>query len=247
MRAWLTRWLILWLGTAALSGAVDSELARAHFEAGNVRLGEGDAPAAIAEYETALAHGASAAIYFNLGNAWFTAGDAARALLAYERALALVPGDPEAVHNRRLALERLGQTQAVLPWWKGWALQAPSAFWWWILVGASVVLGGLVMLRLARRNVPLTSLLVVLTALALLASVAALRWWDDALLAGRFLDETALRVAPTADSPTTLTVPAGHPGQAISQVGEFWLVRLPEGARGYVPASAFTPLFPPQS
>ncbi|MBI4428120.1 MAG: tetratricopeptide repeat protein [Ignavibacteriales bacterium] len=74
------------------------------FSKGNESYRSGQFQAAVKEYESIINQGySSSELYFNIGNAYFRLNKIAPAVLAYERAARIRPGDPDIVHNLKLA------------------------------------------------------------------------------------------------------------------------------------------------
>jgi len=85
-------------------------LARAHFNRGNLLLERGDASGALEAYATALAHKPdSAAAHYNKGNAHASLGQLSAAVEAYENALGLKPDFADAELALGIVLESLGR------------------------------------------------------------------------------------------------------------------------------------------
>ncbi len=88
------------------------ELARAHFNRGNILLDRGDAASALDAYEKAVAYKPdSAAVHYNMGNAQLRLGHADAAIAACREAIALKPDFADAHVTLGMALEKLGRLQ----------------------------------------------------------------------------------------------------------------------------------------
>jgi tetratricopeptide (TPR) repeat protein len=130
-----------------LTSAVQADPA-ARFTAAGAAYDTGAYDQAIAGYQALRQEGyRDATLEYNLGNAAFRQGDYGRAILAYRRAAALAPRDAEIRHNLRYAVSAAGALEPDTPWlpallgratlteWTGWTIA-----WWWITVGAAIVL-----------------------------------------------------------------------------------------------------------
>lgn len=86
------------------------ELARAHFNRGNILLDKGDAAGALADYEQAVKYKPdSASAHYNIGNAQLHLGNVSAAIAACRQAIALKPDFADAHISLGVALDKLGE------------------------------------------------------------------------------------------------------------------------------------------
>ena len=91
------------------------ELARAHFNRGNILLDKGDATGALAAYVLTVKYKPdSAAAHYNMGNAHLRLGNASEAIVACRQAIALKPDFADAHISLGMALDKLGEHREAL-------------------------------------------------------------------------------------------------------------------------------------
>lgn len=88
------------------------------FELANLKYQEGKHDSSALLYSQIIDMGyTSHELYFNAGNAFYKTGDFTKAILNYERALKIKPGNPDYMHNLKLAneniIDRLGAPSMV--------------------------------------------------------------------------------------------------------------------------------------
>ncbi len=195
------------------------------------------------QYENAMREGEmNAPLFHNLGNASYRAGELGRAVVNYERALALEPGNPEAAANLQLARDKARALQLkdtaldqllrrVQP--SHYAIAGAAAFWIAAFVAAALW-------RAQRRSAALVTLLAV-SLLVFAACVAAAyrletgpRGRAFAIVTGKNIEA---RLATADTSGTVLALPPGSEIQLLSTRGEWSYAALPNGSRGWIPAS----------
>lgn len=181
-----------------------------------------------------------------LGTAYLAVDDPARALLWYRRAEAYRPGDPAVQRRLALARRRLGHPArgsdpsllAVLLTWRhtvpvGWRMGALA------LLGA-LFWGGLVLRYHRRAWAPWPAVAVaglLLAALLLSVVIEAIDLRRDR----RGLIVAAKTVARRGDGESFAPafaepLPGGTHFERIEARGDWWRIRLPSGADGWIPA-----------
>ncbi|MGJ3242322.1 MAG: tetratricopeptide repeat protein [Opitutales bacterium] len=236
-----TRTLLFWLtALAAFAGTVpgfsrtDPATARA---AGATALAAGDWEKARDALEAAReTTGSDPGLQANLGLAYRELGETGRAVLAWERALALQPWHWEV----RALLDDLRDARGLpepgmnaLRSWAGWlpewlwTILAFLCFWWlvWRLVLPR---------RSTGRRQPWLALPVFL-----LTGAGCLFWMIESGRGVVVSDDTPLKVAPTAESPAALTLPAGRTGRVTDRFQDHVSVVLDTGERGWLSVEHF--------
>jgi len=192
---------------------------------------------AISVYESALLNGASANLYFNLGNAYLKSKNYGAAILNFRRALLLSPQDTDINANLRLA-----QRQAELAVDDPTPLTIYSRFLTtnqWILIAtiAGWITLALIILKFRRTQTPRFVILsTILSAVVLLSSLAGLVGYhqtrNQAVIAGQM--DATLKVAPTPQSPATLSLLRGTTVVILKEVNGFDLIKTSTGQTGYI-------------
>ena len=187
--------------------------------------------------------------YLVQGNAHYEAGEPGRAILAYERGLRLRPGNQDLHNNLRFVRQQIGIDAAdvqeffLLRAWRrfGALLGTASAYvislvLWWLAVA------GLVYWFLHRDKMEEKRRFALLPAALLCAFLAAafyglgssrayfLQRSDEAVL----LDDSTLRVSPTAEGSVEAQLPEGVKLYITDRVNQYYKVQLPEGQTGYL-------------
>jgi tetratricopeptide (TPR) repeat protein len=185
------------------------------FEAANHSFQVGDFASAAATYEKCLTtEGPRAAIFYNLGNAYQRLGQYGPAILAYERARLITPRDPDLLAN--LALARKAANAIEEPTFDP-RLDAVLSYlsrneWSWLVVGATLFLGGLALIvgamGVSRRGLrPYVLAAAGLAGIVILAGAAALYLRRDEANRGVVLSlDAAVRLSPF-DKAEALGVP----------------------------------------
>lgn len=219
------------------------------FDEGNRLFREGDFEGAIERYRQAEATGfASGALYYNTGNAYFRLNDVGQAIRYYEKARRWIPDRPELVHNLSVARARTVDSFSRLPapfWrpaWEGMVrLFSPTGLFLLGFVFYVMALGAAaVRIRRGRSPWLRRSMLAggVLAACFLFFGLAA-----------SFERARSTRAVVLHDQVTLLDRPEGTGGDVLVHEGTIvdvlatrsdWSeVRLPNGARGWMPADAY--------
>lgn len=240
--------LLLLLAVRPLSAQTDYTLGAAQAE-----LQSGDYARAAAMLDSLEARGTvSPEFYLALGNAWYESGQFGRAILAYERGLRLRPGNADLDNNLRFVRREAGITAPELPefmllrWWRlfgAWlgvtgAYLAALLFWWLAVAGG-------VWWYLRRKQMEEKRRFALLPVALLMALIsggfillaesryAALNESSEAIL----LNDSTLRVSPTADGSVEAELSPGHTLYITDRVNRFVKVQLPDGRQGYLPAT----------
>jgi tetratricopeptide (TPR) repeat protein len=219
--------------TLALGGPGES------FEAGNAAIAAEDFPAAVEAYREALALGGiDSDVYYNLGNALYRQNEIPLAILAWRRASSLAPRDPDARANLEFARKRVRERLAVTPgrpWFAPWqaALTPLEGAWLGGLAGGA----GLFLLAMRARWAGVTSpavALLVVGALLGLGGLAAARLPKHAVV----LPPEVRATSDLGGGVDLFTLSAGAEVVTEETAAGKTLLRLPDGRRGWVDASA---------
>ena len=207
-----------------------------HYEAG--RYDE-----ALAQFLTIAQTGTqNGKLAYNIGNTWMQKREVGKAILWYERAARLMPGDPDLIFNRNVALaqvkdrpeERETPMLSVLFFWKrGIPLKTLQG----LAIGAGLLLWTLALAGLFWGRPPLKSATLIVGALfAVLASTAI---WDTATRTG----STRAVILPSAvsirsglsDTATELfTLHSGSQVSVEKERGDWVRIVFAEGKIGWV-------------
>lgn len=205
------------------------------FDDANQQFKAGDFAGAAAAYEKILAvEGPRAAVFYNLGNSYQSLKQYGPAILAYERARLLTPRDPDLLAN--LTLARKAAT-AFEENGRNPSLEAALVYlsrneWSWLVAGAGLFVGVLVVVGGAVPLPPRARLLLVVfssvAGLAMVAGATALYQRRDEGSRGIVLSENAtVRLSPFEKAESLGTV--GH-GRAVllgGETGGFRYVDIP--------------------
>ena len=229
MNSTLLRGLLCFGLVSSLLRAADSSA----FTAANQSFHAGDFASAAATYEKCLtAEGPRAAVFYNLGNAYQRLGQYGPAILAYERARLITPRDPDLLAN--LTLARKAANAIEEPTFDT-RLDAVLSYlsrneWSWLVVGATLSLGGLALIvgamGGARRSLrPYVSTAAGLAGVVVLAGAAALYLRRDEANRGVVLSsDAAVRLSPF-DKAESLGIPGcGRFVRLGEKSGDFYYV-----------------------
>lgn len=241
MNRWLFIFGLFWL--AALTASADP-LVEAYTR-GNQAFADGALEEAVAAYEEALTHGESANLHFNLANAYAGLEQWGPAVLHFHKCLALNPQHGDARVNLHLIRGEIGLPAESRNLWQRWAENLPLTLW---IVAGSIAFWVLLALWWLLRNrfdSPRIRFITTLIALpVLLATLPALYGYHIAAQVGIIVaKDGALRVAPTAQSPTGTALTPGTQAAIRRVVNDFYLVELPSGEEGYLTASEIVPIW----
>lgn len=197
----------------------------------------------------------SAAAYFNLGNCLFRLGRTGESILAWERARRRAPADRATLENLEFAggriTDRVAGDEAGDPLqslWRWHGRLPPAAatllflFFWWTF---HACLAGALFLRRQRLR-RLSAYLLPVVLLAVLGSGAVLGllvYRRDVILEGIVQPERAdLLSAPGEGAVRLTTIHEGLKVRLRSRRGDWLEVLLPNGLRGWLPASVIAPI-----
>ena len=205
------------------------------FDDANQQFKAGDFAGAAAAYEICLTtEGPRAAVYYNLGNSYQSLKQYGPAILAYERARLLTPRDPDLLANLALARKAATafETSSDNPRLEAALNYLSRNEWSWLVAGAGLVLGVLVVVGGAVQLPPRARLLLVVfssvAGLAMVAGATALYQRRGEGSRGIVLSENAtVRLSPFEKAESLGT--AGH-GRAVhlgAETGGFRYVEIP--------------------
>ena len=226
--------MMLWASLALASASSD-------FEAANKLLAEGDLPGAEAAYTQIVASGVhDADVYFNLGNVLFRQDRRVDAVLAWRRAQLLAPRDADIAANldfvRRDFVDGIAPA-APVPAWAPWqsALTSDEGEW----VGASLAAAGLLLFAFRKRVPagPAAGIGLFATCAGLIVGAAGVA--EAALPPAAVVRPASITVRSDLGSGVDLFVlHAGAEVLTQATAGDFVLIALPDGRKGWVPRSA---------
>ena len=219
---------------------------------GNEAYQQGDFETAVACYHEIVDHGNEGAIlYYNLGNAYFKSKQTAEALLWYERALRLDPSNEDIKHNITYANLQITDKIEVLPelfivrWWNGLSKSMTATGWavMAVVFGALFALSVALMLVSRRRWLSVTA--VVLTFVSLLIAIFSLIFASKE--SKRYIQQPEAIVmqsvvnakgTPDESGTSLFVIHEGLKVAVTDRVGTWVEIRLPNGEKGWVEASA---------
>lgn len=207
---------------------------------------------AIEFYEqTAREHGVSADLYYNLGNAYYKHNEFAKAILNYERALLLNPGDEDARFNLDMAnthivdkIDPVGRF--FLSVWIDTLRSSLSSNVWAIIgiVAFILFIGGcylyLFTSSVRSKKIGFFGGIVVL----LIAIMANWFAWglsnkmenrDEAIV---FAATVSAKSSPAESGTDLFVLHEGTKVSILGKVNDWYEVRINDGNRGWLPASA---------
>ncbi|MEM8485884.1 MAG: tetratricopeptide repeat protein [Bacteroidota bacterium] len=239
--------MMLVLGSTAAYGQIETAVQA--FDAGNESYRTGDYADALAAYEEALAGGyTSGALFYNMGNAHYRLDQLGEAVLYYEKARLLTPENAELLHNLEIINTKTVDqfTQLPVPAWVSWwqTMLAKNGGRWLFWVGMLFYLlaVGVIIYRMRMGALNpwirrLRAVTILLGCVFLFAAFAASMQSVEASRAVIMAERVDVKAQP---DPEGITEVAIHEGLVVDilQYSEEWIeVRLPNGARGWVPAN----------
>ncbi len=222
-------------------------------EDGRVAFAQGDFPAAVRAFETAIASGGpSAGLYYNLGVAQLKAGQRPQAALNFRRAILLEPRMIDA----RMALSDIERSQGVArpkSDWRGFvAEKAPLKVL--VVVGCALVWFGAFLLlfvifkfKSGRKILPsLASVFLVGTgAVLFLVGTLSDPRIDQRHAAVVLADEGVTLLSAPADQSATVTkLPAGAALRILQRSGDWAYCQGPQGEKGWAPSKDLATVVP---
>lgn len=218
------------------------------FDAGNERYRTGDYAGALTSYEEALAGGyASGALFYNMGNAHYRLDQLGAAVLYYEKARLLTPENPELLHNLEILNAKTIDQFTQLPqpvwvtWWHNMLARNGGQWLFWVGMLFYLLAVGVIIyrMRLGGSNPwirRLRAVTILLGCVFLFAAFAASMQSVESSRAVIMADRVEVREQPDDAGITEIAI---HEGLVVDvlQQSEGWVeIRLPNGARGWVPA-----------
>lgn len=237
--------ILLLLGFLQAAPGADARAeAERLFAVGQRLFDAGDAAGAVAAFEGAAATGWTAgALEYDWGTACLVAGDLGCAVLHLERARRLMPGHAAVAHNLRVARARVGAEAEAVPPSRAFsqALRRGPGVGVLLGLGFLLYLGtiGLAGYRLwtRRPDAWLRRALVVLVPLtALVLGLSVWAWAEARAPEAVVVAAAAVHAAPGAEAGGG--VEAGRIVRLLGRRGDWAEVRLPDGARGWLPVRA---------
>ncbi len=240
--------MLTWASFASVGAYAQIETAVQAFDAGNERYRTGDYAGALASYETALAGGyTSGALYYNMGNAYYRLDQLGQAVLYYEKARELTPENVELLHNIEIINTKTVDQFSRLPapvwvtWWRTMLAKNGGRWLFWVGMLFYLLAVGVIIYRMQRgasnpwiRRLRAVTLL--LGCVFLFAAFAASMQAANSQRAVILAERVDVKEQPDMSGITEVSI---HEGLVVDilQENEAWMeIRLPNGARGWVPA-----------
>lgn len=240
--------LLSWALPATSLAQIESAIQM--FDKGNDFYRTGDYQSAVTSFEDALSSGySSEALLYNLGNAYFRLDNLGQAIRYYEKARLLSPDNPELLHNLEFAqnqavdkFSRLPEP-AIVTWWESVVEKNGGSWFFWLGFVFYVLAIAVIVVKMRqggqnpwlRRARAVTLLLATLFLVAAFyASISSVEVQQAVILD----EQIALRQEPNETSASELNIHAGLVVDILSDENQWREVRLPNGARGWVPAES---------
>ena len=184
----------------------------------------------------------NASAQYNLGNALLRSGELGGAIAAYRRARSLAPRDEDVLANLQFA--RTSARDAIAAPDPG-AVPRTLVFWHfgfsrveriWIAVVAGLAFWSAIALVLLRRAAATRRWLAAVGGVVLIAMLASLAfdWWRGASVAVVLAPQVDARTAPEASGVVRFKLHAGTEVRALEERGDWILIALPDGERGWI-------------
>lgn len=233
------------LGAGGLAQAADQETA---FDQANTAFAQKDYGRAANDCQAIITRqGFSAPLLFNLANAYYRDGKLGLAILNYQRAQLLAPDDPDIAFNLHLARAKAGLADRPTVWFDRAArfFSLNTLSW---LGGAAVLLivGGLMARQAKQRHRFAWRAGITASVCVLLATVLALGIrWSDLRQAIVTVKNTPVYISPVTIGQPLYTLAEGQAVALGKTHGEFVLVEMSDGHRGWVKRADLSLLIPP--
>jgi tetratricopeptide (TPR) repeat protein len=233
----------------ALASGADAGTATVLFEKGNRAYQEGQYREALEFYLEAETQTEGFAINYNLGNAYYKLNKIPESILHYERALKFEPNHPDALHNLRLATDKIADRIESIPrsafslWWEGMVQRPTPDFWGWLSIGAFACSAALLFLFLLSSG-PGAKRLGFFGALLLAAMGLTMHQFGRSAFNHRYTETTAIIFTPKVDVKSepreqAVNVFVLHAGSKVSLVrkAEDWYeIEIASGSKGWLRA-----------
>jgi tetratricopeptide (TPR) repeat protein len=196
----------------------------------------GNFESAAESFRALLPKFSSAKLHYDLANTLYRLREYPRSILHFERAFALDPTNPDIRANLNLAREAASidtpdpAILAVVGHRFSW-----STWTWFLSVGFWGLAAVLLLFRPARLpNLWRNGLILLFGIILAISILAQITWFSTANQAIVLIEDTPLRIAPTATSPLENRLPAGSAVKAQNSYGDFIRVKLDDGTQGWV-------------
>jgi tetratricopeptide (TPR) repeat protein len=181
--------------------------------------------------------------YYNLGNAYYKLQNFPYAILNYERAARIAPYNKEIAQNLRMANKQLAERVSAMPvfflfvWTKN-VIDVFSANTWQI-ISFLLLMGGIIAYffyyqNKQKRLIRLSLALFVFSFIAFFAFFQKNKYEtrkDEAIVV---VAEINLKKAPGMGTENVTKVPVGAKVLIVSELGEWIMVSLPNGEKGWI-------------
>jgi hypothetical protein len=238
----MTCLVILGLGTVA--SAADEQTP---FEQANTAFAQKDYVHAASDYEAVIAReGFSAPVLFNLGNAYYQEGKLGLAIVNYERAQLLAPRDADISFNLHLARAKAGLADRPIPWFERAAGFFSLNILSWLGAAAIFFIGaGFVARQFTSRNRFGWSAAMIASTCVLLATVLAMGMrWSELSQAVVTAKNTSVYISPVTVGQPLYAVAEGQTVEVVKTHGDFLLVEMNDGHRGWIKRAVISRLIP---
>lgn len=213
----------------------------------NVLCQDGKFKEATDKYEAVLAAGyENVSVYYNLGYAYYKQGQLARAILNFERAKRLAPADADIQFNLEQAYEMTDKMQVLDPvffvrWWEslcnalspdGWAVVFVIVFVLMLAGIAAYLFANGIGLRKTGFFCAIALFFIAIASLSI--SIRQKNLITDSHSAIIVKSSSTLNTTPDRNGTEMVVLHEGTPVYILSEVGEWFEVRLQDGNVGWI-------------
>lgn len=188
-------------------------------------------------------------LFYTLGNSWFMAADMGRAILNYRRAECYLPNHDDVRHNLQAALEQridlisAKERHPLAAKLLGWHFNTSVTFRWWFFACCWLIFWSAWRWRgrTRKKEVRTTTIVAGILSLVLLASLSAETLLRQQTDAGVIIAAEVLARKGDGETYARAFLDPLHSGtefQRLESRGTWWYIRLADGQKCWIPASA---------
>lgn len=213
----------------------------------NVLCQDGKFKEAADKYEAVLAAGyENVSVYYNLGYAYYKQGQLAKSILNFERAKRLAPSDADIQFNLEQAYEMTDKMQVLEPvffvrWWEsfcnalssdGWAIVFVVVFILMLICIAAYLFANRTRLRMIGFFFAIALFFIAIASISI--SVRQKHLITESHSAIIVKSSSTLNTTPDRNGSQMVVLHEGTPVYILSEVGEWYEVRLQDGNVGWI-------------
>jgi len=232
------------LGGGTLGFAADQQTP---FEQANTVFAQKDYGHAASDYQAVIARqGFSAPVLFDLANAYYKDGNVGLAIVNYERAQLLAPSDADIAFNLHVARAKAGLADRPIPWFERAARFLSLNTLSWLSAAAILFIGaGIVARQLTGRDRFGWRAGMIASVCLLLATILAVGLrWSELSQAVVTVKNTSVYISPVTVGQPLYNLAEGQTVAVCKTHGDFVLVEMSDGHRGWVKRGDISRLMP---